>query len=76
MGLIPEEDLRRAQEKYFRLHPTPAMLTVRTLKAKPDMTTAELALIVSRSRSWVRKVLKAAGLQAARVRKETKHDDR
>jgi hypothetical protein len=75
MGLIPEEILLESQRRYYELHPTPAMLTVRTLKAKPDMTTAELALIVGRSRGWVRKVLRQAGLTAARVRKETKRND-
>jgi len=65
MGLIPEADLQHSREKYFAANPTPAMICVRTLKTNPDMTTAELALIVSRSRSWVRKVLKAAGIKAA-----------
>jgi hypothetical protein len=72
VSLIPEADLQRSREKYFAEHPTPAQLLVRTAKANPDATTAELALIVSHSRSWVRRTLKANGMQAARVRKEKK----
>jgi len=72
MGFIPEEDLQRSREKYFAEHPTPAMILLRAAKANPTATTAELALIVGRSRSWVRRTLKAAGLTAARVRKEKK----
>jgi hypothetical protein len=67
-SLIPEADLRRAQEKYYAANPTREMVCIRTLKANPTMTTAELSLILGRSQSWVRRVLKAAGLSAARVK--------
>jgi hypothetical protein len=71
-SLIPEADLQRSREKYEREHPTSAQVLIRTARMNPDATTAELALIVSRSRSWVRRTLKASGLQAAKVRKEKK----
>jgi hypothetical protein len=68
-GLIDETALRASQEKYFAEHPTPAMILIRTAKANPTANTTELALIVGRSRSWVRKILKANAVTAARAGK-------
>ena len=65
MGLIPEADLIRARQEYEREHPTPAQVLVRTAQENPGMTVAELALTLSRSRSWVRKILREERLRAA-----------
>ena len=68
MGLIPEETLLESQRRYYEQHPTREMIVARLLREDPSLTVAQLALIVMRSRGWVRKVLRRAGLQAARVR--------
>jgi hypothetical protein len=68
-GLIPQEQLDESRRRYFEANPTPAMICVRWLRDDPSLTVAQLALLVGRSRGWVRKVLKASALQPARAGK-------
>ena len=70
MGLIPEEILQAEREKYYAEHPTPAMVLVRTARENPTATVSELALIVKRSRSWVRKILAAKGITPGKARRK------
>jgi hypothetical protein len=74
-SLIPEELLEASRKKYYAEHPTPAMLCLRAAKENPKASISELALIVNHSKSWVSRVLRAAGIKAGKRQKTTPKPD-
>jgi len=68
--LIPPAELQLAHEKYEQEHPVPetkAEILVRICRSDPTYTVAELAEAAERSTSWVRRILKQAGIIPAKA---------
>jgi hypothetical protein len=69
-SLFSQEELDQMHERYEREHPIPetkAEALCRVARANCDATVAELAEAAERSSSWVRRILKQAGITPAKA---------